>query len=231
MSPGALVLVIDDEREIRRLLRFNLEAAGYQVHDAASGEEGLVQAAALRPDVVILDLGLPDMEGLAVLRQLREWCRAPVVVLSVRDTDADKVAMLDAGADDYLTKPYSTSELLARMRAALRHAQPTPDQPVFSSAGLAVDLSRRLVTLHGQVVKLSVTEYSVLRLLVQHAGRVVLQRQLLREVWGPQYDKETHYLRIYLGQLRRKLEADPANPVLLLTEPGIGYRLEVLPTA
>jgi two-component system KDP operon response regulator KdpE len=174
-----------------------------------------------------LDLGLPDMDGLEVLRSLREWSSVPVVVLSVRDADADKIALLDAGADDYLSKPFSIGELLARLRVALRHAQPVAETAVFRTGSLEVDLTRRLVTVSGRPVKLTATEYALLRLLVQHAGRVLTHRQILRQVWGPQYEEETPYLRVYVAQLRRKLEADPANPALLLTEPGVGYRLAV----
>jgi two-component system KDP operon response regulator KdpE len=226
-SEGPLVLVVDDEAQIRRFLQISLEAHGYRVHEARSGQEALAEAARLRPDVMILDLGLPDQDGLAVLRQLREWSRMPVVVLSVRDHDEDKVALLDAGADDYLTKPFSLGELLARLRAAQRHTQPLPDTAVFRSGPLAVDLARRAVTVGGQAVKLTSTEYALLRLFVQHAGKVLTHTQILREVWGPSYVEETHYLRVYLAHLRRKLEADPANPRLLITEPGVGYRLVV----
>jgi two-component system, OmpR family, KDP operon response regulator KdpE len=226
-SEGPLVLVVDDEAQIRRFLQISLEAHGYRVCQAPTGREGLAEAARLRPDVVILDLGLPDQEGLAVLRQLREWSRVPVVVLSVRDRDEDKIALLDAGADDYLTKPFSQGELLARLRAAQRHSQPLPETAVFRSGPLAVDLARRAVTVGGEAVKLTTTEYALLRLFVQNAGKVLTHTQLLREGWGPDYVEETHYLRVYLAHLRRKLEADPANPKLLVTEPGVGYRLVV----
>jgi two-component system KDP operon response regulator KdpE len=167
------------------------------------------------------------MDGLAVLRRLREWSSVPVIVLSVRDADTDKIALLDAGADDYLTKPFSIGELLARLRVAQRHAQPAPNMTTFRAGLLEVDLVRRLVTMNGQPVKLTVTEYALLRLFVQHAGKVLMHRQILREVWGPQYEEETPYLRVYVAQLRHKLEADPANPTLLITEPGVGYRLVV----
>ncbi len=227
MSDGPSVLVIDDEIQIRRFLRISLEANGYVLHEAATGREGLTQAATCRPDVVILDLGLPDTDGLEVLKQLREWSHVPVIVLSVKSSDADKIALLDAGADDYLTKPFSLGELLARLRLAQRHAQPSPESSVFRSGPLMVDLSRRHVTVNDQVVKLTATEYSLLRLLVQNAGKVLTHRQILREVWGPQYEEETQYLRVYVAQVRRKLEADPADPHLLITEPGVGYRLVV----
>jgi len=225
MAQGPVVLVVDDEIQIRRLLRVSLTASGYTVHEAATGQAGLDQAALIRPDVVVLDLGLPDMDGLDMLRRLREWSPVPVIVLSVRDADVDKIALLDAGADDYLTKPFSIGELLARLRVAQRHVQPTPETATFRSGALEVDLARRLVTVNGQPVRLTATEYALLRLLVQHAGRVLTHRQILRQVWGPQYEEETPYLRVYVAQLRRKLEADPANPTLLITEPGVGYRL------
>jgi two-component system, OmpR family, KDP operon response regulator KdpE len=227
MSGEPLVLVIDDEIQIRRFLRVSLEANGYRIHEAATGQEGLAQTALLRPDVIFLDLGLPDMDGLEVLRRLREWSHTPVIVLSVRDDDQDKIALLDAGADDYLTKPFSMGELLARLRTAQRHIQPAADSPIFSTGNLAVDLATRNVTLNGEPVKLSVTEYALLRLFVQHAGKVLTHRQLLREVWGPAYETEIQYLRVYMTMLRRKIEADPANPRLLVTEPGVGYRLNV----
>jgi two-component system KDP operon response regulator KdpE len=228
MTGEPVILVIDDEIQIRRFLRVSLEANGFHVHEAASGQDGLVQMTLLKPDVVILDLGLPDMDGLDVLRRIREWSHTPVIVLSVRDADDDKIALLDAGADDYLTKPFSMGEMLARLRMAQRHARPAPDSPVFRSNALCVDLSSRNVTLNGEPVKLSVTEYALLRAFVQHAGKVLTHRQLLREVWGPQYETETQYLRVYMTMLRRKLEADPANPKLLITEPGVGYRLQVM---
>ena len=225
MSAGPRVLVIDDELQIRRFLRISLEAGGYEVHEVANGLDGLGRAAQLRPDLIILDLGLPDISGLEVLRRLREWTATPTIILSVRDADRDKVAALDAGADDYLTKPFSVDELLARLRVAQRHAQPGAAAAVFSQGDVAVDLSRRHVTKSGQEVKLTPTEYALLRLLIQHAGKVLTHRQILKEVWGPEYMDETHYLRVYFGQLRQKLEDDPARPRLILTEPGVGYRL------
>ena len=224
-TPKPTALVIDDELQMRRLLRVCLEAKGYRVSEAASGQEGITQAAQYPPDVVILDLGLPDMEGVTVLKRLREWTQVPVVVLSVRDREEEKIAALDNGADDYVTKPFSTGELLARLRVAQRHAQPQPENAVFRSAALEVDLASRAVTLNGKPVKLTATEYSLLRLFVQHAGKVLTHRQILREVWGPNYVEQTHYLRVYMTHLREKLEAQPSAPTLLITEPGIGYRL------
>jgi two-component system, OmpR family, KDP operon response regulator KdpE len=223
LKPAALV--IDDELQIRRLLRVCLEANGYRVSEAATGKDGIAEAAQHPPDVVILDLGLPDMEGVAVLKRLREWSRVPVVVLSVRDREEDKIAALDNGADDYVTKPFSSGELLARLRVAQRHVAPSSEATVFLSGQLEVDLAARVVKLKGKEVKLTATEYSLLRLFVQHAGKVLTHRQILREVWGPNYVEQTHYLRVYLAHLREKLEANPAQPELLITEPGIGYRL------
>ena len=219
------VLVIDDEPQIRRLLRVTLEGNGYQVVDAATGQEGLVQAAQCRPEVVLLDLGLPDLDGIAVLKRLREWSRVPVVVLSVRDRDPDKIAALDAGADDYVTKPFSSAELMARLRVALRHAEGKPEAPIFRTGRLMVDLGGRRVTVAGREVSLTATEYNLLRLLVRHAGKVLTHRYLLREVWGPQSENQSHYLRVYVARLREKLETDPNQPAFLVTEPGIGYRL------
>jgi len=223
--PKPAALVIDDELQIRRLLRVCLEAKGYRVSEAATGQEGITLAAQYPPDVVILDLGLPDMDGVAVLKRLREWTKVPVVVLSVRDREEDKIAALDNGADDYVTKPFGTGELLARLRVAQRHAQTHSENVVFRSGGLEVDLAGRTVTLKGNMVKLTATEYSLLRLFVQHAGKVLTHRQILREVWGPNYTEQTHYLRVYMTHLREKLEAEPSSPTMLITEPGIGYRL------
>jgi two-component system KDP operon response regulator KdpE len=224
-SPKPLVLVIDDEVQIRRLLRVTLEANGYRVLEAATGGDGIAETAQRKPDAVVLDLGLPDLDGLAVLGRLREWSRVPVLILTVRDADDEKVAALDSGADDYVTKPFSTAELLARLRVALRHAQPLPDNAVFHSGDLEVDLASRQITVSGKEVKLTPTEYAFLRLLVRNAGRVVTQRQILTEVWGPKAVEQTHYLRVYAAHLREKLERDPARPELILTEPGVGYRL------
>ncbi|HYT61551.1 MAG TPA: response regulator [Haliangiales bacterium] len=219
------VLVIDDEVQIRRLLRLTLEARGYRVFEATTGQEGLLEAAQHRPDIVLLDLGLPDLDGVSVLKRLREWSHVPVVVLSVRDREDDKIAALDNGADDYVAKPFSTGELLARLRVAQRHARPASDTALFRSGHLEVDLTARVVTVKGKEVKLSATEYSLLRLFVRHAGKVLTHRQILREVWGPNHVNHTHYLRVYLAHLREKLEANPARPDLFITEPGVGYRL------
>jgi two-component system KDP operon response regulator KdpE len=220
-----VVLVIDDEIQIRRLLRIALEANGYKVLDATNGHDGLVEAATRRPDILVLDLGLPDMDGVAVVKRLREWSSVPVVVLSVRDRDEDKIAALDAGADDYVTKPFSTPELLVRLRVALRHAHPAEEETVFRSGDLLVDLTGRRVSVKGQEVRLTATEYSLLRLLTRHAGRVLTHRQILKEVWGQNAAEQTHYLRVYVARLREKIEPVPSHPVLLITEPGVGYRL------
>jgi len=220
-----IALVIDDEVQIRRLLRLTLEGQGYRVFEAVNGQDGLLEAAQRRPDVVLLDLGLPDMDGVEVLKRLREWSRVPILVLSVRDREEQKIAALDNGADDYVTKPFSSGELLARLRVAQRHGQLPPDTAVFRSGNLEVDLTARIVKMKGKEVKLTATEYALLRLFVQHAGRVLTHRQILREVWGPNYEEQTHYLRVYVGHLRDKLEVDPGCPALLITEPGIGYRL------
>ena len=223
------VLVIDDEVQIRRLLRVTLEANGYRVWEAATGGNGIVEAAQRKPDAVVLDLGLPDLDGLIVLKRLREWSRVPVLILTVRDADDEKVAALDSGADDYVTKPFSTAELLARLRVALRHAQPLPENAVFRCGDLEVDLASRRITVGDKEVKLTPTEYAFLRLLVRNAGRVVTQRQILTEVWGPKAAEQTHYLRVYAAHLREKLERDPGRPELILTEPGVGYRLTASP--
>jgi two-component system KDP operon response regulator KdpE len=219
------ILIIDDEVQIRRLLRVTLEAHGYHIFEAVCGKDGLAEAAQCRPDAIILDLGLPDMDGVTVLQRLREWTKVPVLVLSVRDSEEDKVLALDRGADDFINKPFSTAELLARLRVAQRHAQPIPDNAVFQSGPLEVDLASRLVLVRGKEVKMTPTEYSLLRLLVRNAGKVVTHRQILKEVWGPNYGDQTHYLRVYIAHLREKIETVPGRPELLITEPGIGYRL------
>ena len=219
------VLVIDDEPQMRRLLRVTLEANGYAVIDAASGKDGVVQAAQCRPEVILLDLGLPDLDGVEVLKRIREWSRVPVIILSVRDRENDKIAALDAGADDFVTKPFGSGELLARLRTALRRGQPQPMEAIFRTGDLEVDLSARLVRKKGQEVKLTPTEYSLLRLLVIHAGKVLTHRQLLAEVWGPNAVEQTQYLRVHIAHLREKLEDDPARPQFLITEPAVGYRM------
>ena len=227
-EPRPTVLVIEDEPPLQKFLRVTLESQGYAVIEATGGESGLRHAAVEQPDLVILDLGLPDVDGLDVTRRLREWSAVPVIVVSARGREQDKVAALDAGADDYLTKPFGVGELLARVRVALRHraaARTDTGDPVFESGRLRVDLARREVTTDGRSVRLTPNEYRLLAVLVKNAGRVMTHRQLLREVWGPGSGEETHYLRVYVNQLRQKLEADPARPEHLLTETGVGYRL------
>jgi two-component system KDP operon response regulator KdpE len=225
---GPLVLLIEDELPIRRFLRASLGAEGYRVNEAETGQAGLRRAAQEPPDLVILDLGLPDIDGQEVLRQLREWLRAPVLVLSARDQEQQKVRALDGGADDYLTKPFGPAELLARVRVALRHAARAGgerDTPVFAHGELKVDLAARRVFARDKEVPLTPLEHKLLATLVRHAGKVLTHRFLLREVWGPHKAEETHYLRVFMASLRRKLEDDPAQPRHLLTEQGVGYRL------
>jgi two-component system KDP operon response regulator KdpE len=222
MKPVALI--IDDEVQIRRLLRVVLEGENYQVHEAETGQQGLMEIASRRPAIILLDLGLPDLDGLEVLKRLREWSEAPVLVLSVRDDDQGKVAALDAGAEDYVTKPFSTPELLARLRAAQRKTRPEEETSVFKSGDLIVDLTARVVTRAGHEIKLTATEYALLRLFVRHAGRVLTHRHILREIWGPKSEEHRQYLRVYVTHLRQKIESDPAVPVLIKTESGIGYR-------
>lgn len=225
-SPSPVVVLIEDEPQIRRFLRATLGSNGYRLYEATSGEDGLLEAATRQPDVVILDLGLPDLDGLQVIRRLREWSRVPIIVLSARGQEGDKVAALDAGADDYVGKPFAVGELLARLRVALRHAAAGESgEPVFTVGDLRVDQVKRLVQIDGRDVHLTPIEYRLLTTLVRHAGRVLSQRQLLKEVWGPAQMEQAHYLRVYMGTLRRKLERDPARPRYLLTEPGVGYRL------
>jgi len=224
MTTERTVLVIDDEPPIRRLLRLTLEPQGYRVFEADNGQLGLQEAAARRPDVIVLDLGLPDMDGLTVLKRLREWSQTPVLVLSVRDREADKVAALDNGADDYLTKPFGTAELLARMRAVQRRTPEAQEEPVFVSGDLTIDLVGRIVTVKKKEVHLTATEYALLRELVRHAGKVVMHAQLLRAVWGPNSENQSQYLRVYITHLRKKLETTTSGK-LIQTEPGIGYRL------
>lgn len=226
------VLVIDDEAQIQRLLTVALRANGYRVATAIDGEQGIAAAAQQRHDAIILDLGLPDMNGLQVLKNVREWTQTPVIVLTVQDGEYEKVESLDSGADDYVTKPFNTAELLARVRATIRRANRGPtEEPVRRFGQVEIDLGSRRVTRNGQPVKLTVTEYVLLRLFVQHAGKVLTHRQLLREVWGVEHENQSQYLRVYMVRLREKLEADPTEPTLLATEPGVGYRLVELAPA
>jgi two-component system KDP operon response regulator KdpE len=218
------VLVIDDEAPILRALKINLAARKYEVSTAADGASGLAAMARERPDVLILDLGLPDMDGTEVIRGVRGWTSTPIIVLSAWGQESQKVAALDAGADDYVTKPFGMDELLARLRAAVRRASPAPDEPVVATAEFTVDLARKRVTRGGADVRLTPTEWQLLEVLVRNADRLVTHRQLLSEVWGPGYQTEANYLRVYMANLRRKLEPDPSAPRYLLTEPGMGYR-------
>ena len=220
------VLVVDDEPQIRRALSINLRARGYDVEVAHDGERALDLAARKHPDVVVLDLGLPGIDGVEVIRGLRGWTQVPVVVLSVRDAEGDKVAALDAGADDYVTKPFGMDELLARLRAALRRTVPAEEEAVIDTADFTIDLAAKKVQRDGQEVRLTPTEWHLVEMLVRNRGRLVAQRQLLQEVWGPQYHDETNYLRVFMAQVRRKLEPEPAHPRYFITEPGMGYRFE-----
>jgi two-component system, OmpR family, KDP operon response regulator KdpE len=222
---GPVVLVVEDEAQVRRFLRAALSSRGYRVVEATTMREGEQLATSHNPDVYLLDLGLPDGDGVDLARRLREWTKAPIVVLSARGREEDKVNALDAGADDYLTKPFGVNELLARLRVALRHAQPGAAEPSVIEAGpLRIDLARREVTVDGREVRLTPTEYRLLALLGRHAGKVLTHRQILREVWGPNAT-EAHYVRVQMAELRKKIESDPARPRLLVTEPGVGYRL------
>jgi two-component system, OmpR family, KDP operon response regulator KdpE len=224
---GPRVVVVDDEPAIRRFLHTSLSGHGYQTFEAIDGQEALSAVMAHRPDLVVLDLGLPDMDGIEVTRRLREWTQVPIIIVTVQEQETAKVEALDAGADDYVTKPFSMGELLARMRAALRRAAAPAGEPVFSSGELTVDLARRLVTVSGREVQLTPTEYDLLRVLVTYAGKVLTHRQLLRQVWGAGYEGEAHLLRVNMSNLRHKLEPDATRPYYILTEPGVGYRLRV----
>ena len=222
------ILVIDDDPAIQRFLRVSLEAAGFDVLDADSAKSGLAMAATHLPELIILDLGLPDMDGAEVLARLREWSTIPVIILTVRDAEREKVRLLDGGADDYLTKPFSMPELLARVRVALRHNLPPDQSPVFTNGFLKIDFSEHLVEVNGAVIKLTSLEFDLLALLARHVGKLVTQRQLLSQIWGPGAVLQSQYLRVYVGQLRKKIEPNPSRPILLLTEPGIGYRMAIL---
>ena len=227
MNEKATALVIDDEPQIRRLLRILLEQEQYRALESDSGRRGLSEIALRRPDVVLLDLGLPDMDGMVVLERLRQWSRVPVLILSVRDGPEDKVAALDAGADDFVTKPFESAELLARLRAIQRRVQVGAEESVFEAGHLVVDFNNRTVEVNGREVKLTATEYALLKLLALHAGKVVTHKQLLREVWGPNAEEQSQYLRVYMMHLRKKIEIPDAAERLLRTESGIGYRLVI----
>lgn len=217
--------MVDDEAPIRKLLNVALSGHGYKIDEAASGQEGLRKAAMFRPELIILDLGLPDMDGMEVLKQLREWSKVPVIILSVKEREDDKIAALDAGADDYVTKPFGMGELLARIRTSLRHVAGTKAEPVLTFDDLTVDLSRRQVLVGGKEIKLTPIEYDLMKNLAIHGGKVLTHKDLLHSVWGPHYKNDIQYLRVYVGQLRRKIEQDPSDPRHIITEPGVGYRL------
>jgi len=230
MNNAGTIIVIEDEAQIRRFLRTTLASEGYQVIEAETGKQGLAEAATRKPDLIILDLGLPDMDGVEVVKELRAWTSVPIIILSARSQESDKISALDAGADDYLVKPFGVGELLARMRVALRHVSSAAngDEGVFSVDEMKVDMIHRRVSVSGVEVHLTPIEYRLLTVLVKHAGKVLTHHFLLKEVWGPNYVERAHYLRIYMGVLRHKLEKDPARPRFLLTEVGVGYRFAVI---
>jgi len=223
---GAKILVIDDERSIRKLLDLSLTAEGYNVEAAKTAKEGLAQLSNFRPDIVILDLGLPDMPGSEVMKKIRERTATPVIVLTVKDSDTDKVSLLDSGADDYLTKPFNVAELAARIRVALRHSLNLKEEPVYVRGPLKIDFNLRSVEVKGEALKLTNTEFDLLKMLVRNVGKIVTQKQLLMEIWGPESTEQSHYLRIYFSQLRKKLEKYKLSNIVI-TEPGVGYRLDV----
>jgi len=221
------ILIVDDERSIRRFLSVSL-GNQYAVVEAANGEEALQAAVTEHPDLVILDLGLPDMDGAEVTRRLREWTKIPIIIVSVREREEDKIAALDAGADDYLTKPFGIGELMARIRVALRRSDQVENNPIFELEGLTIDMARRIVSIRNEAITLTPTEYEILRILAQYSGRVMTHHQLLRQVWGESYENELHLLRVNISNLRRKIELDASRPQYILTEPGVGYRLKSL---
>ena len=222
---GLRVLVIDDEPQIRKLLKVSLGAHGYDVHESMSGMDSVVQAADIKPDLVILDLGLPDIDGKEVVRRLREWSDVPILILTARDQEKEKIDALDAGADDYITKPFSMGELLARMRVSVRRSAHAGEDPVIQCGDLSIDLAQRRIMVDAQEIKLTPTEYDIMKILAQNAGKVLTHRQLLKAVWGDTYSDDTHYIRVYIGQLRRKIEPNPTQPRYIVTESGVGYRL------
>jgi two-component system, OmpR family, KDP operon response regulator KdpE len=220
------LLVVDDERPIRKFLRASLEGE-FDLHEAANGQEALIAVTSFRPDIIILDLGLPDMDGVEVTRRLREWTQIPIIVISVREQEQEKIAALDAGADDYLTKPFGVGELMARLRVALRRSIRSESEPVFTTGTLKVDLSKREVQVDGKMVPLTPTEYDLLKTFIKYAGKVLTHTQLLRLIWGTAYEHETHMLQVNISNLRRKIEPDPVRPSFIITEPGVGYRLKI----
>ncbi|MGA2298101.1 MAG: response regulator [FCB group bacterium] len=228
MSNKIKILVIDDEPQIRKFLRISLESHSYQIIEAETGKDGLVQAAMNHPDIIILDLGLPDEDGLNILKQLREWSSIPVIVLSVRNSEQDKIMALDNGADDFVTKPFSVGELLARLRAALRHTLPVTESAIFKTGRMSVDLVSRTVKVNDETIKLTATEYSIIKLFVVNAGKVLTHKYLLKEIWGNTFAEDTQYLRVFMAQIRKKVEENPSNPKLFVTESGVGYRLNII---
>lgn len=225
MSEGPVILIIDDDVQIRRMLRLSLDAHGFHVKEATTSQEGLDQAALSKPDLIILDLGLPDHGGLDTLKKIREWSRTPVIVLSVKNTEQDKIELLDNGADDYLTKPFSMGELLARIRTALRHSVPESSEGIITAGELLIDFTKRNITRNGKEIKLTPTEYAILKILASHSGMVVTHNQIMDELSGLNAHADSSYLRVFIMQLRKKIEKDPTNPEIVLTEPGVGYRL------
>ena len=224
-TSGARILIIDDEPQIRKLLKVTLQAHNFEINEASCGEDGMYQASTTHPDLIVLDLGLPDISGMEVLHRIREWSRIPIIVLTAKEREEDKIVALDSGADDYVTKPFSMGELVARIRVALRHVAKSANEPILQFGKLMIDLAQRLVELDGNRVKLTPTEYDLLKILASNAGKVITQRQLLQQVWGGHHhESNSHYLRIYIGHLRKKLEEDPTRPQFIETEPGIGYR-------
>ncbi len=225
MSEGGVILVIDDEQQIRRFIKISLESCGYKIVEAETGSKGITEAASTNPDLIILDLGLPDMDGLDFLKNIREWSSVPVIILTVKDSENDKVTLLDSGADDYLTKPFNINELKARIRVAFRHRLKSEDTPVYKAGKLIIDFSKRIVKVNEKTVKFTPKEYALLSMLARNAGKVLTQNHILKELWGPYQDEESQYLRLYILQIRRKIEDDPSNPKIIITEPGVGYRL------
>ncbi|MFH0975958.1 MAG: response regulator [Spirochaetota bacterium] len=218
------ILIIDDEIQIRRFLKIGLESQGYTVYEAEKGEEGITNTVLKKPDLILLDLNLPDMSGVDVLKKIREWYHAPVIVLTVRESEYDKIELLDNGADDYLTKPFNMGELLARIRAILRRTKQEPQAPVFQYRGIVIDFSKRNVSINGENVKFTPLEYELLKLFAKNHGKVLTQRQIMKEIWGPGMESETNYLRVYIAAIRKKIEKDPSRPKILITEPAVGYR-------
>lgn len=225
MVNGMRILVVDDEAQIRKLLHVALNAHGYEVEEVGTGNEAIVRATMIKPDLLIVDLGLPDMDGKRVVKEIREWSNAPIIVLTARDQEQEKIDALDLGADDYVTKPFSTGELLARMRVCLRRTVPKEEDAVIQCGNLVVDIVKRKVTVEDKEIKLTPTEYDIVKVMAQNAGRVLTHKQLLKAVWGNQYNEDTHYIRVYIGQIRRKLEKNPTQPQYIITESGVGYRL------